>query len=106
MKGDEEKEVCRLEAKSTKEQRVSAEQGGAFVAPVRAELRCLKGLDASSLYPKSPKKSSLKEQIMPANPEYTGPAFKCLCVWVGVGKGDSGSTEKTKEVGCFRDKIQ
>lgn len=40
-----EREVCRLEAKSTKERRVFCR----FVAPVRAWLRCLKELDACLL---------------------------------------------------------
>lgn len=42
-----EREVCRLEAKSTEEQRVSAEEGSRFVAPAIAWLRCLQELDAS-----------------------------------------------------------
>lgn len=61
MRREREREVCRLEAKSTKEH-VSAEEGGRFVAPVSAWLRYLKELVAGLLCAKSLKKSTLKQQ--------------------------------------------
>lgn len=60
---EREGEVCRVEAKSTKEekQQVSAEEPSGFVAPVGAWLRCLE--DARRLFTlcKRPKRSLLKQ---------------------------------------------